>query len=72
MKEIFNEIAESENLSEEEVRDGIAECIGIAMQSDLPQAKAFWSEISPDGKELSTEEVLQKLVDTFEKRKFYM
>lgn len=72
MKNIFNEVGESENLSEEEVRNGISECIRIAMQSDSPQAKAFWSEISPDGKELPPEEVLQKLVVAFQKRKFYM
>ncbi|MDE7365643.1 MAG: hypothetical protein K2N27_12340 [Ruminococcus sp.] len=72
MKNIFSEVAKSENISEEEVKNEISKAVRIAMQSDSPQAKAFWSKIAPDGKEPSPEKVLEKLAEEFQKRKFYI
>ncbi len=72
MKDVFKEIAKSENISEEEVRSEISNAIRLAMKSDSPQAKAFWSEISPDGKEPSPEEVVEKIAFIIKKRKFYI
>lgn len=72
MKNIFKKVAEAENVSEKEVRSEISEAIRIAMKSKNPKAKAFWSEIAPDGKEPSPEEVIEKIASAFEKRKFYI
>lgn len=72
MKDIFKKVAELENISEEEVKSEISEVIRLAMQSDSPQAKVLWSEIAPDGKEPSPEEVIEKMVLIFKKRKFYI
>lgn len=72
MKNIFKEIAREENVSEEEVRKEISEVIRLAMQSDEPQAKKFWAEIAPDGKEPSPEEAIEKVASIIKKRKFYI
>lgn len=72
MKDIFKKVAESENISVEEVRSEISKVIRLAMQSDSPQAKALWAEIAPDGREPSPEEAVEKLAYVFKKRKFYI
>lgn len=72
MNNIFKEIARAENISEEKVKSEISEAIRIAMQSENPEAKAFWAEIAPDGKEPSPEEVIEKILSIIKKRKFYI
>lgn len=72
MKNIFKEIAKSENVSEEVVRKEISEVIRLAMGSDNKNAKAFWNEIAPDGREPSPEEVIEKIAFLIKKRKFYI
>ena len=39
------------------------EAIREAMASSDPKARAFWSELAPDGKEPSIEEFLTAIVD---------
>lgn len=72
MKDVFKEIAKSENISEEEVKSEISEAIRLAMKSDNQNAKALWNKIAPDGKEPSPEEVIEKIASIIIKRKFYI
>lgn len=72
MKEILKKIAESENITEDEVRYEIDEAIKTAMQSDDPQTRKIWAEIAPDGEMTSQEEIISKLAMMIAKRKFYI
>ena len=70
MNDIFKKVAESQNVSEDEVKNEISKAIRLAMKSDDPIAREFWDKIAPNSEELSTEEVIEKIA--FFIRKFYI
>lgn len=72
MNNIFRKISRAERISEEKVKSKISEAIRIAMKSEKTEAKAFWTEIAPDGREPSPEEVIEKIATIIKKRKFYI
>ena len=51
MNSIIKQIAIENNTTEYAVKNEMKLAIREAMKSTQPKAKAFWSEISPDGKE---------------------
>lgn len=71
MNNIFRKISNMENISEKEVKSEISKAVIIAMKSEKTEAKAFWTEIAPDGIKPSPEEVIEKIAMII-KRKFYI
>ncbi|MGN0539138.1 MAG: sporulation initiation factor Spo0A C-terminal domain-containing protein [Candidatus Fimenecus sp.] len=62
MKHIIEEIAKQNGVSKEEVIRDIQEAISIAMQSENAEAKAFWKQLAPDGKQPPIETVIRAIV----------
>ncbi len=58
MNSIIKQIAIENNTTEYAVKNEMKLAIREAMKSTQPKAKAFWSEISPDGKEPPIEKVI--------------
>ena len=58
-KRILRKIAKEHGVTEKEVEADIKEAMRYSMLSDSLTARAFWGELSPDGKEPTVDAFLK-------------
>jgi len=64
MEKIFNQIAKNNDTTEKEVKAEISKAINQAIENSKgnPEAEAFWKNISKNGEEPTTDEVVKAIV----------
>ncbi|MBR5922968.1 MAG: hypothetical protein IKZ59_04155 [Clostridia bacterium] len=63
---IIRKIAKQNGVTPKEVREDMKAAIRASMTSNSPGARAFWSRLSPDGKEPSIGEFIRACAEQIE------
>lgn len=61
MEYIIEKIAKQNGVGKEEIIRDMQEATSIAMQSENTEAKAFWKQLAPDGKQPPVETVIRAI-----------